>query len=622
MLRLADLEVGAAEVALRTERLRLQSAEAEVDAATVRVQLAELDMEQALRRREAVRRQEDAVSSGASSPPSSPPAKRTKTTDDSEKAKELLGSLRVQEVSAAQDVMAARGRLLDLKQRLRQRQEGLLDSAPPTVDLQGTGEHHTEMTLATLPEDELLRVLRCLETRQLLLCRGVCRRLRDLALHPSLWRSRSLDLGITASVELVAATLRLAPCLRTLSLDMGSQDLYVRLGTLLVSTNCAIGRLKLELAARGGLFAAMILVRQAALGRLNAVSVTLRPTEHVDSSVELRLLLDQLLHTPGLTSVQVKYLFDSFHFEKFPDQPCLPKAAKCDVPVPASLRRLVYDPAFKDGNMTFYLRWHADTLQVVHLGAVHPHAGVTPLLCSLPHLRDLQCALLENMPALLQCPKLKSLNLVLNVDKSTRPLLPGVQQFIRMAVTRLETLTLKYPSGDVCADAVNLVLSIAGPSQGAQPALRKFSLDYEDGLAWVPQPQLPPLAAVLHRLRNLVTLDLCGPHTPSFLDAMDGKVLPSLQRLCVYLVEDDWGGGCPHEWAHAEEARALLRRYPRLHLQLDTNHPSAADDDEPCTFCSENNCHDFDNSTHTLFSHPVGEHCSQDHGEVDIHIVV
>lgn len=60
----------------------------------------------------------------------------------------------------------------------------------------------------------------------------------------------------------------------------------------------------------------------------------------------------------------MKFPFDSFLFETFPEQPCLPKAAKCDVPVPASLRRLVYDPAFKDGNLAFYLQWHADTLQV------------------------------------------------------------------------------------------------------------------------------------------------------------------------------------------------------------------------------------------------------------------
>ncbi|XP_034231764.1 uncharacterized protein LOC117639899 isoform X3 [Thrips palmi] len=519
-----------------------------------------------------------------------------------------------------------------------------------------------QLSLATLPEDELLRVLGFLGTKELLQCRAVCRRLRDLALHPSLWRSRSLGSLITRiHIELVATTLRLAPCLDKLYLRMDMRAHPHEFGTLLVSTNCAIRCLGVSMSLSNGLYTAMALERQAALGRLNAVTVTLCRDYTGDSyddsskySSELRLLLNKILHTQGLASVEVK-VSGYPGIETFPQELCLLKAAKGDVHVPPSLRRLVYEPGLDDeANLTSYLQWHASTLQsvnaclqtrrncalsfvswpdnsylqrVVHFSTDHPHAAVTPLLCSLPHLRELQCGFLENMPALLQCSELKSLHLFVNVDDSTRPLLPGVEQYIRTAVTRLQTLTLEYPnpnsvnSDPVCVDALNLLLKLAGPSKSAAPALVNLTILYTNCFgceyAWAPQPQLPPLAAVLHRLKHLVTLDLNGPPTPSFFAAMDGEVLPSLKRLSFRADHPEWGWGCPHEWCHGEEPRAILRRYPRLHLVVSPSHV-----DDECTFCTERDCHEFYEETdHILFSHPVDARCDQDHSE-DFHIVV
>lgn len=45
----------------------------------------------------------------------------------------------------------------------------------------------TMPSLGALPDDELLHVLSMLTPRELLGCRRVCRRWRDLALHPVLW---------------------------------------------------------------------------------------------------------------------------------------------------------------------------------------------------------------------------------------------------------------------------------------------------------------------------------------------------------------------------------------------------------------------------------------------------
>lgn len=114
----------------------------------------------------------------------------------------------------------------------------------------------------------------------------------------------------------------------------------------------------------------------------------------------------------------------------------------------------------------------------------------------------------------------------------------------------------------MCAGAVNLLLSLAGPGSRALSALRSLSLIYTDGEdAWEPQPQLLPLISVLPRLEHLVTLNLGGPHTPHFLEAMDGLVLPRLEWLRIYIRDKAARGCCAHEWAHGAEPRNLLRRY-------------------------------------------------------------
>lgn len=259
----------------------------------------------------------------------------------------------------------------------------------------------------------------------------------------------------------------------------------------------------------------------------------------------------------------------------------------------------------------------------MHLGPVQPEADTGLLLSALPHLRDLRCTLLDSMPSLLACTALRTLHLYVKVNSSTRPLLSGAQQFLRAAVAdRLEDLTLVLRHDAVNADEVGLVLCAAGhdgtPSSLRSLRLTYFSLDMDEA-ASRPQPQLAPLASILHRLEHLTSLDLGGPHTKEFLEAMNGRVVPKLQRLRVYLEDDCWGGGCPHEWAHGEEPRALMRRYPLLHLVVLPNHYEV---DDACVFCEANACHCFMEMPEiTLFSHPVTQPCKQSHGEFDFQVV-
>ncbi|XP_034244700.1 uncharacterized protein LOC117647185 [Thrips palmi] len=50
-----------------------------------------------------------------------------------------------------------------------------------------------DLSLLDLPDDALLAVLAYLSRAELLGCRVVCRRLRDLCLHRHLWKSAAID---------------------------------------------------------------------------------------------------------------------------------------------------------------------------------------------------------------------------------------------------------------------------------------------------------------------------------------------------------------------------------------------------------------------------------------------
>lgn len=75
---------------------------------------------------------------------------------------------------------------------------------------------------------------------------------------------------------------------------------------------------------------------------------------------------------------------------------------------------------------------------------------VTPLLSSMPRLRKLECALLEDMPALLQCASLKSLEVYDDGGgESTLARLPGLQKLLRGAAARLENVFLDLCDKDL-----------------------------------------------------------------------------------------------------------------------------------------------------------------------------
>ncbi|XP_034248186.1 uncharacterized protein LOC117649464 isoform X2 [Thrips palmi] len=461
------------------------------------------------------------------------------------------------------------------------------------------------MEIASLPQELLLHVLSFLPARDLLRCRATCRRWRDLAVHPALWRHKNLDADSERDCELVAAAMRLVPCLHKLWVGF-HPTCWESLGAVLPWTNCAVSHLHLGINLRDAVLVTAVLGRQAALGKLKHFSVCSSQVVNKKSLSKVHQLLEFLLHTQGLESIDISIGADPADIMK--GKSPLLNAAKSAAPVPASLRKLVYSSMLRDPCLPRYLEWHAATLEVVELQAHHP--GVTPLLTALPRLRELQCTLLEDMPALLQCPSLKKVHLFVDVGSTLEAFMPGVAEYLRAAVSRLEELVLEYPGDEHRGEATNLVLCLAGSRHAAQ-TLRSLTLqneDSEDGYASL-EAALPPLAAILHRLKALVTL-----HVPTMsndlLDALDGDALPNLEQLTFNTPER-----CPHEWIHGEQVRAVLRRFPRLHLFMISDH-----DELCCQYCEGHLCHEFSSKRCTLFSHPENECCGVKHVEEEIYI--
>ncbi|XP_034256527.1 uncharacterized protein LOC117654253 isoform X2 [Thrips palmi] len=608
--KLADLAVGTAEAALRVARLRLQSAEVETDAARTSVQLAELSRYHAVKRRElGTLRQQADDSSGAGvpvnapSPPTSPAAKRAKTaaSDALVEAERRLAEAQSQEPEAQKAVEAARGRAEDLRRRLEQCQREMretLRAAEGQVEQPGGAQTH-KVGLASLPEDELLLVLSYLEPRELFACRRVCRRWANVAMHRDLWSKRSLR-EYSDNVGLIAAALRRSPCLRSLTLH---RDPFDRLGVLLALSWCAVSELDITVRAEHAVLCAMLLSKQASMGRLKKLKVNVESSSVLKSPCALRHLLQEVLSIRGLETIKVKLSAD---FAKAKD---LLKAVGYEYRAPPALRELVHKNDFADPYLPLQLEWHAATLEVVRFQSAFD--GAASLLSVLPRLRELRCPLLADMEDL-HCPALRTLHLEVYVGDATRPCLPGAGVFLRDAVAHLEELTLEYDENEENAAAVNLVLSLAGCGSAA-PALRRLAFSYVDAFVWTVQEVMRPLTAVLHRLERLVSLNICGPLPRDFLDALDGKVLPLLEELCFTFNSD-----CPHAWAHGAVAKSVLRRYPRLHLVVDPAH-----DPSECSYCVAKTCHDLDeDEAFTIFSHPVEAPCGVEHKAREMHIAL
>lgn len=245
------------------------------------------------------------------------------------------------------------------------------------------------------------------------------------------------------------------------------------------------------------------------------------------------------------------------------------------------------------------------------------------LLSAATRLRELECPVLAEMPALLQCGALRALHLAVNLGAAARPNLPAVAEFLRTAVERLESLVLDFsstpangPGDDGLDDAAELVMAgLKGAAEGAAVTSLR-SLEFKAVPGREPAPHVPALAGVLHRLPLLARLDLGAVPTSDFLEEISAEVLPALQVLEARTPLD-----CPHAWAHSDDMLDLLWRHPRLHVVARGAHDAIL-----CNHC----CYRISCSISIphgsqevmLFSHPADDPCGVEHGKCHVHVNV
>ncbi|XP_034254544.1 uncharacterized protein LOC117653184 isoform X2 [Thrips palmi] len=442
--------------------------------------------------------------------------------------------------------------------------------AKEEVPSQGPNE---ETSLLSLPDDDLLSVLEYLSTPDLLSCRAVCHRLRDVALRPELWRRRSFGFGQgdLSTRSLQAAVLRLAPCASRLSMRFeGDSD---ALGTLAATTRCAAVELMLEVdddPAR--LDAAKLAIRnQAALGMLRTLQVYMEVYRTNDGHVFADLLAEAF-STQGLTRLVVVVLAIMEW----------PVGAGPAPPIPASIKEVALtdvDPRF----VHCVLRSHAATLQAVQLWG--DCQGVAPLLAAIPGLQRLECPVMEDLPLVAKCASLRSLNLTVKdcKDSAVEAASQATAAAFLRAATHLEELQLRYGCHRLVPVEQGLLTVLASSGRAA---LRKLDFTY------LPQPGLNgrlemELASALLGLPALEWLILSNAVSWRVLASIHAGRMPRLRGLSIpgyYRMTETW---CAHAAMHEPDVCRVLASYSHFFLVVRN---SLCGEERRCEHCAKG-CH-------------------------------
>ncbi|XP_034246905.1 uncharacterized protein LOC117648508 [Thrips palmi] len=168
---------------------------------------------------------------------------------------------------------------------------------------------------------------------------------------------------------------------------------------VLLVTPTAISEVTLVFEAKDALLVALILSRQASLGRLKKVSLSVKDDILRTSHRGLRALLLQICQALGLQSMSLSLNVD--------DEEVL-DVIEAKVPVPASLKQLNCR-ARLEPYLELLMEWHTNTLEDVSLSSDGPR--MTSLLAAMPRLRKLTCPMLTDMQLLRQCRSLTYLKL-------------------------------------------------------------------------------------------------------------------------------------------------------------------------------------------------------------------
>ncbi|XP_026283802.1 uncharacterized protein LOC113210160 [Frankliniella occidentalis] len=450
-----------------------------------------------------------------------------------------------------------------------------------------------QLTLQQLPDDVLVLMMQHLAVDDLFACRLVCRRLRDLALHPEIWSHRRLD----EDKPCVCAVLGLAPCLDR---AVYSKKVHTRAFTM---TRCAVRHLTLRVRQGTECARACIaLLRQEVLGRLKSVqlhvSYSLEDVAPVAPLEDADALLGTLVACRGLESLD---LTDSLP-EQYVMRPVLHGPSR------SSLK--YFRCYLSEETATFVntvLAGHAATLQEVDFGCQYfEEEGTFQPFVGLSVLRRLTCTVFTGMQALASCKMLTAVSLSLFEDYTPESVVQGAVEFLRLLAGQLRTVSLEFQYAD-------------GDNEHFDRLLRALACSGESLVEQLTILTIPIGAPLLRALPRLPALRVLSVLKSPLVDPEDddcvGDILagitpataPSLRRLELSTSDLQ---GCLHEWLHRDAVGRVLAANPSLHVHVwGTRGCRGGGPCEACALgCHREAIRDFKKGRRVgLFSHGPGE---------------
>ncbi|XP_052127439.1 uncharacterized protein LOC127750277 isoform X3 [Frankliniella occidentalis] len=370
--------------------------------------------------------------------------------------------------------------------------------------------------LDLLPDDAVVEVLRHLGDEDLLECRLVCKRLRDLVMLPSVWRHVRVE---TPSCLVLCRMPRLA----SLRVDAIGRCNH------LLTTRCAVRELILfggDDDAKDSDRKMQIMAVQESLGQLRRLELDL---DYSDSGPHVRVAwLQAIASVSGLEFLEVGV--NSALTRGYSLYPA---------PMASSLKTF-WCTAYEgmDAFVNCILATHASTLEDVSAMTWICSFDTARLLGGMPNLRSVSCKILPGMDALLECGSLRDLEVILDCewqyDDTDDDEIWGVVELLRRANQLSFLCLILETDSEGAIDFLAEMVDALGSSVRARLEEFRISLDI---VSCRLDAHLPVQVSLLRALPMLPALRELKVDWESdeLLQGITPKTAPSLRSLTLQL---------------------------------------------------------------------------------------
>ncbi|XP_052127236.1 uncharacterized protein LOC127750234 [Frankliniella occidentalis] len=415
----------------------------------------------------------------------------------------------------------------------------------------------SSVTMELLPDDVLVMVMQFLDVADVLACRLVCKRLCGLALHPDVWRHRSLS----DDEPCASAVLRLAPCLNKLIVTGQVSTLAV------TTTRCAVKKMILlathtkatdQMALMATEYAYAV-YKQESLGRLRHLELCQMYHLHMP-------VTDVLLRTVASCSDLKSLVFNSE----------LPVTSTRVVHGPSRSSLTYFHCPFGESSASFLLTilaGHAATLEEISIGSDldFEETGTADLLAAMPRLRFLKCEdSLRGFEVVAECKTLRRVHICLFGDHDE---FDGLPKFLRRAkqLRRVHLENIRPISAEY-STALFEALTSPGRSH-----LERLTLEgFEDV-----RPLFHAKTSLSHLRYLSVRLEFIDDEMLLSITPVTAPALETLELRCREK--------CRHALIHRDAVKATLAANTSLHIQIFYGTRSKCEPQD-CTVCA-GGCH-------------------------------